>query len=181
MIENGFTCTGNRPSRCIPNPVGPICGDGVVNGQEQCDDRNAASGDGCFNCRVEPGWNCNGSTCVRVPDNNNNLTQLGDVNFNFNNVFIVLLTPKPYPNLTDFERRNFIKYTFPDRTTEPTSVYCIQNNGNRSRFECLLVYASGLPNKVFPVNFSYSYQGDAGSLVVNVDPLRSAIRTRSLR
>ena len=43
------------------------CGDGAVRLDEQCDDGNAADGDGCSsNCVVESGWNCTGqpSTCT---------------------------------------------------------------------------------------------------------------------
>merc|ERR1711907_902100 len=44
------------------------CGDAKVVGQEECDDGNRKSGDGCSDiCHVEPGWSCNGgstsSTC----------------------------------------------------------------------------------------------------------------------
>ena len=95
-------------------------------------------------------------------------------------MFIILDTPKPYPGLTEFEKRNLMKYSFADPTTEPTSVYCTQSATNFSRFECLLVYASGLPNKIYDVRFSYSHQGDSGFLVVKVDPLQSTFRTRSL-
>ncbi|MBV9949858.1 MAG: DUF4215 domain-containing protein, partial [Myxococcales bacterium] len=44
---------------CEQAPV-PVCGDGIVNGTEQCDDGNAKSGDGCSDaCRLEPGFACN--------------------------------------------------------------------------------------------------------------------------
>ena len=37
----------------------PTCGDGVIEAGEQCDDGNAAPGDGCgATCRIEPGWVC---------------------------------------------------------------------------------------------------------------------------
>ena len=202
----------------------PICGDGIINGNEQCDDRNTFRGDGCSNCQIEPGWTCNSYGCrpinpipnpipnpgpspcsapsCRPPNPNpspipnpnpipipnptpipseSGLVMIGDIRFNYNNVFIVLQTPKPYPNLSDYEKKNFIKYTFPDRTTEPTSVYCIQNSNLKDRFECLLVYASGIPNKMYTVNFNYNYQGDVGNLAVNVNPLLSTFKTRSLK
>jgi len=39
-----------------------ICGDGVVDGTEQCDDGNTNNGDGCgANCQVEQGFTCSGS------------------------------------------------------------------------------------------------------------------------
>eukprot|EP01124_Arcella_intermedia_P030504 TRINITY_DN6696_c0_g1_i7.p1 TRINITY_DN6696_c0_g1~~TRINITY_DN6696_c0_g1_i7.p1 ORF type:complete len:923 (-),score=213.89 TRINITY_DN6696_c0_g1_i7:14-2782(-) len=38
--------------------MAPICGDKIVLQQEECDDGNNATGDGCFNCLVESGWDC---------------------------------------------------------------------------------------------------------------------------
>jgi len=52
---------GAYPSRCTP-----VCGDGVVVGEEgseagRCDDRNLQNGDGCDStCAVECGWTCSG-------------------------------------------------------------------------------------------------------------------------
>ncbi len=44
---------------------GPVCGDGAVEGTEECDDGNATSGDSCdTECRFESGWDCSGSPCV---------------------------------------------------------------------------------------------------------------------
>ncbi len=43
-----------------------VCGDGSINGSEQCDDGNTRSGDGCSSsCQVEQGWVCSGqpSSC----------------------------------------------------------------------------------------------------------------------
>jgi cysteine-rich repeat protein len=50
-----------------------VCGDGVINGTEQCDDGQAvpASGDGCSSaCVVETGYGCSGqpSTCQALPE-----------------------------------------------------------------------------------------------------------------
>jgi sulfatase modifying factor 1 len=39
-----------------------VCGDGIVEDGERCDDRNPRPGDGCSaDCRVESGWRCDGS------------------------------------------------------------------------------------------------------------------------
>lgn len=44
------------------------CGDGVVEGPEQCDDGGNAPGDGCSAvCRVEDGWACTGEPSVCAP------------------------------------------------------------------------------------------------------------------
>ncbi len=42
-----------------------VCGDGVVNGGEQCDDGNLTNGDGCsITCTVQAGFSCVGSPSV---------------------------------------------------------------------------------------------------------------------
>src|SRR5690554_43152 len=44
-----------------------FCGDGVITGNETCDDGNQRNGDGCdFACQVEPGYQCSvpGEPCV---------------------------------------------------------------------------------------------------------------------
>ncbi|MBW2274741.1 MAG: DUF4215 domain-containing protein [Deltaproteobacteria bacterium] len=49
--------------------ITPICGDGVLEGAEECDDAAAWAGDGCSSgCEEEAGWICSGqpSTCVEV-------------------------------------------------------------------------------------------------------------------
>ena len=41
----------------------PVCGDGVIEGTEQCDDGNTVNGDGCSStCQVESGFTCNGAS-----------------------------------------------------------------------------------------------------------------------
>lgn len=132
---------------------------------------------------VENGWVCDASGCRRDPPNPGcfNLTLIGDVKFNYNNVFVVLETARAYSGLSESEKRNLIKYSFPDRSTEPTSVYCVQSASALNRFECLLVYMSGIVNKPYVVNFSYNFQSLSGACQVPVDPTRSSIRTRSLK
>jgi cysteine-rich repeat protein len=58
-IEDGWTCSEN-PSECFPK-----AGDGVVQGTEECDDKNSQSGDGCSNeNKIENGWACVGTPSV---------------------------------------------------------------------------------------------------------------------
>lgn len=51
--------------------IGPLCGDGLAEGEEQCDDGALATGDGCDDsCVVEGGWTCYGSgatSCLELP------------------------------------------------------------------------------------------------------------------
>jgi cysteine-rich repeat protein len=45
----------------------PMCGDGIVDAPETCDDMNATANDGCTNCQVDPGYHCSGSPSVCAP------------------------------------------------------------------------------------------------------------------
>ena len=79
-VESGWDCRSygllNSRSFCARKGNGSAgyCGDGVVDGNEQCDDGfPLRNGDGCsINCRVEPGWNCGTTaysqiaTCWRI-------------------------------------------------------------------------------------------------------------------
>src|SRR5262249_434979 len=56
------TSTSSTSSTFFPTTT---CGDGLVVGNEACDDGNAASGDGCSaTCTVEHGFNCVGQPSV---------------------------------------------------------------------------------------------------------------------
>jgi cysteine-rich repeat protein len=48
----------------------PSCGDGVIQGDELCDDGNSLAGDGCAGCTIEDRWSCQGepSACQRLGD-----------------------------------------------------------------------------------------------------------------
>jgi cysteine-rich repeat protein len=53
---SGFVC--NRYSV-------PVCGDGLIEGAEQCDDGGTTPGDGCdAGCQIESGWTCAGEPSV---------------------------------------------------------------------------------------------------------------------
>ncbi|CAD8184643.1 unnamed protein product [Paramecium octaurelia] len=50
----------------------PICGDGIIQGQEQCDDANQLSNDGCFQCRFSCPFfcqQCEFGKCLRFQSN----------------------------------------------------------------------------------------------------------------
>jgi len=65
--EPGYTCFGDlgQLSNCQGAPQ--VCGNGAVEGTEQCDDGDTADQDGCdSNCQIEDGYECSGqpSTCT---------------------------------------------------------------------------------------------------------------------
>ncbi len=77
LMEPAYTGPNHDPGLALEalcdigwGPCG-ICGDGVVDPNETCDDGNTDSGDGCSSeCRVEACWSCNGapSTCTQAAD-----------------------------------------------------------------------------------------------------------------
>ena len=47
----------------------PVCGNGILDGNEECEDFNNLSGDGCSNaCKIEPGFHCSlpGLPCTGI-------------------------------------------------------------------------------------------------------------------
>lgn len=65
--------TDAEPPDADPVDTGPVelCGDGVVQAGEACDDMNQVAGDGCnLSCAVEDGWYCDDqapSHCAQLP------------------------------------------------------------------------------------------------------------------
>ncbi len=56
VLDPGEDCdTGGASATCDIDCTAPACGDGIINAAagEQCDDGNAAAGDGCSECRLE--------------------------------------------------------------------------------------------------------------------------------
>ena len=77
-VEQGWTCpTDGGTCEQIEDPLDPpvdepvenVCGDGTTSTEEQCDDGNTQSGDGCTEtCQLEPGWDCppEGGACTKL-------------------------------------------------------------------------------------------------------------------
>lgn len=61
----GWECDALDPTDCQT-----VCGDGILAGEELCDDGNTDDGDGCSStCAIEDGWTCSGepSECSDTP------------------------------------------------------------------------------------------------------------------
>lgn len=58
-FELGYSCSGG--TRFTSDVCTEACGDTYITASEQCEDGNTASGDGCFNCLTEFGWQCSSS------------------------------------------------------------------------------------------------------------------------
>lgn len=71
-----FSCADSSIGRDDGGPpdanVTGVCGNGEVEGAEECDDGNRLDGDGCDpSCRIEQGWSCSGepSVCEKLCGN----------------------------------------------------------------------------------------------------------------
>ncbi len=70
-VESGWTCPkgANNTGGPCTKPFASVCGDGILESGESCDDGNAVSNDGCSStCLTEAGWNCpaQGQPCTLI-------------------------------------------------------------------------------------------------------------------
>jgi hypothetical protein len=78
QCDDSQTCDATT-GECVGGEEG-ICGDGILQDGESCDDNNADAGDGCdAACTVEDGWECTaaGSPCTNIDDCDPNPCQNG--------------------------------------------------------------------------------------------------------
>lgn len=65
--QGGNSSGGGNTSSEGVSFCGPVCGDGMVSDDEECDDGNNRNNDGCSAlCEEELGWICVGSNCAAV-------------------------------------------------------------------------------------------------------------------
>jgi hypothetical protein len=69
--------------------------------------------------------------------------------------------------------QNFMRADFPVPGTLPASVFCSQTIDNLAQFECLLIYPSGVPSKIYSCIFSYFYKGMSGKGSFTINTLSS--------
>ena len=87
-LEPGYVCSlGLIGGNCASGGAGSVktvCGDGIVAGNEECDDGNLVNGDGCtITCLIEDGFACtsgpaNGPCDTTNPASNNVMPVCGD-------------------------------------------------------------------------------------------------------
>jgi cysteine-rich repeat protein len=66
-VEPGWNCSGSR-LLCAQSVCKPICGDGKVRAEEECDDANTLSADGCSaSCAIECGYYCATASDTATP------------------------------------------------------------------------------------------------------------------
>ena len=59
--KTGWSCTAG--SNTVGSFCTPICGDGLLLGNEECDDLNLDGSDGCSpTCEIETYWECDGNS-----------------------------------------------------------------------------------------------------------------------
>ena len=164
----------------------PICGDGIILRGEQCDP-GATFQAGCIGCVITAGYNCSGqpSICTNSGGGGGggtgpSLSLVGSPNVNSNNLFITLATNPTFTFPNEDAMKNFMKSELPPGV-KPT-VYCIQKGSPElNKFDCLLIYPSGIPNRQFTIKFSYNYQGQSAQTFVTVNPFNTINAQRSRR
>lgn len=66
-MDSGVVNDAAQDSSTTTDAMVDLCGDGMLNAGEACDDGNTTNGDGCSSmCAAEAGWDCSGPTCSAI-------------------------------------------------------------------------------------------------------------------
>lgn len=63
QVESMYTCTQVAGALSVCTPI--LCGNSVLNPNEECDDGNFVNNDGCTSCLLDIGWGCTGTVCAK--------------------------------------------------------------------------------------------------------------------
>jgi len=120
------------------------------------------------------------TTPTAVASQSIGLQQSGSIKSNSNQMFLTLDTIKPYDFPDQTTMQNFMKAKFIG--CNPPTLFCSQKTvPAKNLFDCLLIFPSGVPNKQFSIDFSYSYNGNSGLTTVAVDPIQAQLSQSNLR
>lgn len=65
LTNSSGTISSANISNISVSCIMPVCGNGIIESGELCDDNNATPGDGCnSSCQIEPGYSCNGQPSI---------------------------------------------------------------------------------------------------------------------
>jgi cysteine-rich repeat protein len=71
-VSPGDPCQSDEICNEADNQCDALCGNGSLDGAEDCDDANDTDSDGCTDCSIDPGFDCmtnvSPSVCVESPD-----------------------------------------------------------------------------------------------------------------
>jgi hypothetical protein len=71
---------------------------------------------------------------------------------NNRNIYITLEASSSILSAANSLNKNFIKIAFADAATTATTYYCSKDNSNVKQYNCLLLYATGVPKIAFNIN-----------------------------
>lgn len=143
----------DKTGKCV-NIINYVCGNGRVEGTEECDDGNTINGDGCSNCKrdTSPGGNME---CTNIIITRNIIT----ITISVSQLLI-------FSSQTSFTTSFY--FTIP-ADYRPSSAFCSQRPENRYLFDCYFQYTV-TPTVPFNINFFCNWQGWSGSTTANVNP-----------
>jgi cysteine-rich repeat protein len=67
------------------------------------------------------------------------------------------------------EMNSFIQYQFPP-AFNPSVAYCMQAMDDRTKYNCVFTYYTGIPQTPFTIQFTCNKNGYVGSTTANVNP-----------
>lgn len=170
-LDQGLSCQCAEGS-CVRNTcVKEICnimfrcGNGQLDEGEYCDDGNIQNHDGCSSiCRVEGNAACFSGTpwiCYKLA---RNIKQVGEISRRGNELTVRFKTTPGFKFESQESAQKFFLFTFPDSSTAPSSITCIQASNDVSLLTCSLLYPVAIPSKTFKIVVSFHHHTFSGEL-----------------
>lgn len=145
----------DNTGKCVNIGVN-VCGNGILEGSEQCDDGNTVSNDGCSSSCTWEGVAPPGSMqCTNIIVSRTTIT-----------VTISITQLLIFTSQSSFT--SSFTFTFPV-SFQPNSAYCSQRVDNKHLFDCYFQYPA-VPTTPFNINFNCAWNGWSGSTTANINP-----------